>query len=42
MLEFRKGCRSECFVGNDPKVLALFYSYACRIKVLSFLDRHQL
>ncbi len=34
--------RLECFVDDDPKVLALFYRYAAGIKVLSFLDRHLL
>ena len=35
-------CRLECFVDDDPKVLALFYRYAFGIKALSFLDRHLL
>ena len=34
--------RLECFVDDDPKVLALFYRYAQGIKALSFLDRHLL
>ena len=34
--------RLECFVDDDPKVLALFYRYAHGIKALSFLDRHLL
>ena len=34
--------RLECFVDDDPKVLALFYRYARGIKALSFLDRHLL
>ena len=34
--------RLECFVDDDPKVLALFYRYAQGIKALSFLDRHHL
>ena len=32
----------DCFVDDDPKVLALFYRYALSIKALSFLDRHLL
>ena len=32
--------RLECFVDDDPKVLALFDRYARGIKSLSFLDRH--
>jgi len=32
--------RLDCFVDDDPKVLALFDRYARGIKALSFLDRH--
>ena len=32
--------RLDCFVDDDPKVLALFDRYAPSINALSFLDRH--